>query len=86
MQTEIMEPCGKLVERDNALLAKALVQLEESVPIRLLNVSDEVKTVKTGTAFGEISAIDEVISTENKVEIDQMQDGLDNELRKLVES
>ncbi|CAG2255030.1 unnamed protein product [Mytilus edulis] len=50
------ESCKKFVKRDNALLEKTLVEAREHVPIRLLNVSNNVTTIRTGTTVGEGSS------------------------------
>ena len=36
------EPCEKFLKRDCALVAKDLVELEDCVPVRLMNVTDAV--------------------------------------------
>ena len=51
------ESCKKFVKRDNALLEKTLVEAREHVPIRLLNVSNNVTTIRTGTTVGEVSPV-----------------------------
>ncbi|CAC5410704.1 unnamed protein product [Mytilus coruscus] len=62
LQMGIIEPCEKFVKRDNALLAKTLVEAREHVPIRLLNVSNNVTTIRAGTIVGEISPVEDVIT------------------------
>ncbi|CAG2249595.1 unnamed protein product [Mytilus edulis] len=78
------EPCEKFVKRDNALLAKTLVEAREHVPIRLLNVSNNVTTIRAGTIVGEISPVEDVITMTGNTSKEHKSPKLDNELQKLV--
>ncbi|CAG2215715.1 unnamed protein product [Mytilus edulis] len=69
---------------DNALLAKTLVEAREQVPIRLLNVSNNVTTIRAGTIVGEISPVEDVITMTENTRKEHKNPKLDNELQKLV--
>ncbi|CAC5422756.1 unnamed protein product [Mytilus coruscus] len=84
LQIGIIEPCEKFVKRDNALLAKTLVEAREHVPIRLLNVSNTVTTISAGTIVGEISPVADVITMTKNTSKEHTNPKLDNELQNLV--
>ncbi|CAG2215708.1 unnamed protein product [Mytilus edulis] len=84
LQIGIIEPSEKFVKRDNALLAKTLVEAREQVPIRLLNVSNNVTTIRAGTIVGEISPVEDVITMTENTRKEHKNPKLDNELQKLV--
>ncbi|CAG2215679.1 unnamed protein product [Mytilus edulis] len=84
LQIGIIEPCEKFVKRDNALLAKTLVEAREHVPIRLLNVSNNVTTIRTGTIVVEISPVEDVITMTGNTSKELKHLKLDSELQKLV--
>ena len=58
----VVEPCEKFTKRDCALVARELVKPADSVPIRLLNVSDEIKVVHAGTSIAELSPAEAVLT------------------------
>ncbi|CAC5368541.1 unnamed protein product [Mytilus coruscus] len=74
----------EVCKRDNALLAKTLVEAREHVPIRLLNVSNNVTTIRAGTIVGEISPVEDVITMTGNTSKETKNPKLDNELQKLV--
>ena len=55
LDTGIIEPYEDFVKKDIALVAKTLVKVTDTVPVRLMNVSDHVKILGAGTVVGNIS-------------------------------
>ena len=45
----MLETCEKFLKRDCALVAKALVEPKDFVPVRLMNITDAVQIVRSGT-------------------------------------
>jgi hypothetical protein len=81
----MLEPCEMFLKRDCALVAKVLVEPKDCVPVRLMNVTDAVQIVRSGTTVAELSPVECVL---NETKIDrkgQTFHDLDNELMSLVE-
>ncbi|CAC5409281.1 Retrovirus-related Pol polyprotein from transposon 297 [Mytilus coruscus] len=67
----VIEPCDKFIARDNALMARTLVKASEIVPLRFMNVSNLVKTIRAGTIVGNISPVKDVISDNTNITVKQ---------------
>lgn len=44
------------------MLAKTLVRRQDTIPLRIMNISDDSKTIYPGTVVGKLHAVDEVLS------------------------
>ena len=51
----MLEPCEQFFKRDCALVAKALVEPKDCVPVRLMNITDAVQIVRSGTTVANSS-------------------------------
>lgn len=79
----IIEPDEKFTKKGTALLANTLVDTKENVSLRLLNVSEEVQTLRAGTIVGTVSPIENVLTTaENSLSNGKQ---LESELERLME-
>ena len=43
----MLEPCGKFLKQDCALIANVLVEPRDCVPVRLMNVTDALQIVRS---------------------------------------
>jgi len=77
----LVEPCEEFLGKDKALVAKTLVQDSETVPVRLMNVTDDVKIVPAGTVVGKLSKAN-IIEGQNKSDQDNI---MSRELENLLD-
>ena len=47
----MLEPCEQFLKRDCALVAKALDEPNDCVPVRLMNITDAVQIVRSGVTY-----------------------------------
>lgn len=76
-ETGLVEPCEELLGKDKALVAKTLIQDSEIVPVRLMNVTDDVKIIPAGTVVGKLSKAN-IIEGQNKSDKVNMSRELEN--------
>ena len=81
----MLEPCGKFLKQDCALIAKVLVEPRDCVPVRLLNVIDAVQIVRSGTTVAELSPVECVLIAAKVNGKGQTFHDLDKELMSLLE-
>jgi hypothetical protein len=55
----MVEPEAKFVENGHELVGTTLVKCGETVPIRLMNITDETKQICKGTMVAKMTAADE---------------------------
>jgi hypothetical protein len=69
-KTGIVEPNRQFENTDRVLVARALVTNSDEyrVPVRLLNVHNEVRSLRKGTFIAELKSIDEVLEVVNSVQ------------------
>jgi hypothetical protein len=53
----MLKPCEKFLKQDCALVAKVLVETEDCVPVRLMNVTDALQIVRSGITVAELSPV-----------------------------
>ena len=58
----LVEPSDKFLKSDTGILARALVRRQDTVPLRIMNLSDSSKTIYPGTVVGEFSQVEEIVS------------------------
>lgn len=56
----LIEPSEKF--QNSCMLAKTLVRRQDTIPLRIMNISDDSKTIYPGTVVGKLHAVDEVLS------------------------
>ena len=56
----IVEPVDKSNKQHSTLTARTVVNVQETVPVRLLNIDQESKVVHSGTVIGQLAEIDTV--------------------------
>ena len=66
-KTHIIEPSKKFKGEDQMLLGRTLTLGTKDVPIRVLNLSDNVKHIYPGTIVETMTPIDKVMSTQTTV-------------------
>ena len=57
----LIEPEDKFLHSDRALVAKSLVNKGETVPLRLMNPTTDVKVVRAGTIVASLSPVEQII-------------------------
>ena len=62
----IVEGGEKFVNTEKGLVARTLVECGERIPVRMMNVSSEVKTVHSGTIVGNLSPVEQVVENDTK--------------------
>ena len=55
----IIEPDDKFLERGRAMVGRTLVKGRETVPVRLMNITEEVQPIYKGTTIAKMTAADE---------------------------
>jgi hypothetical protein len=58
----MLEPCEQFLKRDCALVTKALDEPNDCVPVRLMNITDAVQIVRSGTTVAELSHVECVLT------------------------
>ena len=81
----MLEPCEQFFKRDCALIAKALDEPNDCVPVRLMNITDAVQIVRSGTTVAELSPVECVLTETIVFGKGQKFHDLDKELISLVE-
>ncbi|XP_056006949.1 uncharacterized protein LOC130050723 [Ostrea edulis] len=61
-QAGLIEPSENFQKSGSCFLAKTLVRRQNTVPLRIMNISEDSKTIYPGTVVGKLSAIDEVLN------------------------
>ena len=54
----VVEPYPKFKEKGIAMVARTLVKISDNVPVRLLNVTDEIKRINKNTVVGNLSPVE----------------------------
>ena len=62
----LIEPEESFTKTDRGLVAKTLVENNKSVPLRIMNVSSDVKTIHSGTFVASLSPIDKVMGSDEQ--------------------
>lgn len=81
----MIEPCEKFIEKEKALVAHTLVKSEAMVPIRLMNVAENAKIIRSGTIIGQFSPVEDIMTDATHTHSTKKNPELDYELRKLVD-
>jgi hypothetical protein len=81
----MLESCENFLKQDCALIAKVLVKPRDCVPVKLMNVTDALQIVRSGTTVAELSPVECVLNAEKVNGKGQTFHDLDKELMSLVE-
>ena len=81
----LIEPINRDIKIDRPLVARTVVQSNEFVPVRLMNVKPEVHVVYKGTTIGQINEIDSVSYPTNESHAKCLSKSLRPDLQDLLE-
>ena len=60
----LIEPKESFMKSDRGLVAKTLVENNKRVPLRIMSVSSDVKTIHSGTFAASLSPVDKVMGSD----------------------
>ncbi|KAK3102810.1 hypothetical protein FSP39_014067 [Pinctada imbricata] len=63
----LIEPSAKFIGSQRGLVARAVVQVNTTLPVRMVNVSDDPQRIYSGTEIAELNEVSRVISDDQKV-------------------
>lgn len=81
----IIEPIEERSEANSLLTARAVVKTSDTVPVRLMNVTPEVRVVHKGTSLGTVCKIQSVSACEISRSISNRKKTLRPDLRDLLD-
>ena len=65
----IIEPAESFLERGSALVAKSLLYSQTEIPVRVMNITDEICQIYPGTNLAKASSVVEIQNVKSKASL-----------------